>query len=332
MSFNRHKTVKCMIKEVLKRFDNDLTQLSSETGISKFWYYCDALMCHLFHGASPNDYVLCGMHKASFFERFHYLTMRRADKVENVFNPKHIRNIFDEKPIFNEVFHRFVKRGWVYCQSDADNNRIVDFVKNTDQIIIKPTNRSSGKGIEKVITATIKDMDSFVKNAISKKLLIEECIQQRSDLMELNPYSVNSLRIYTIRGGEFNKVHILAAGLRVGTTKSPVDNVHDNGILYPIDVETGIIVHRGMDIRGQRYIFHPTVNEKMLGMQIKGWDKILLFVKAACDVVPEARYIGWDVALTENGCEMIEGNVKAYIGDLQRFEIKGIYKMIMKYR
>lgn len=320
-----------MIKEVLKRFDSDLSQLSSETGINKFWYYCDALMCYFFHGASPNDYVLCGMYRASFFERLHYMTMRRADKVEKIFNPKHIRNYFDQKPMFNEVFNRFVKRGWIYCQSDADYNSIVDFVKKTKSIIVKPTNRSSGKGIEKVITATIKDMNAFVKNAISKKLLIEECIQQRADLMELNPYSVNSLRIYTIREG-IGKVHILGAGLRVGTTTSPVDNMHDNGVYYPIEPESGVIFHRGMDIKGKRYIYHPTIYKKMLGFKIDKWEEIISFVKDACDVVPEARFIGWDIAVTENGCDMIEGNVSAYIGDLQKYEIKGIYKTIMSYK
>lgn len=108
--------------------------------------------------------------------------------------------------------------------------------------------------------------------------------------------------------------------------------MHDNGVYYPIDPETGVIYHRGMDIKGNRYIYHPTINKKMLGFQIDKWEEIISFVKAASDVVPEARYIGWDIAVTENGCDMIEGNVNAYIGDLQKYEIKGIYKTIMDYK
>ncbi|MBQ8239705.1 MAG: hypothetical protein IJZ38_02535 [Bacteroides sp.] len=321
-----------MILRVLKRFNEDLTQLSSETGINKFWYYADALLCHLIHGASPNDYVLCGMYRASFLERFSFLTMRRAEKVERIFNPPKIRPLFDEKPKFNDLFRSFVKRGYIYCVDEDNYDDIVEFIKNHDYIIIKPTNLSSGRGVEKIKTSLIDDLSSFVKTAIEKKLLIEECIQQREDLKRLNPHSVNTLRIYTIKDRKSQVIHVLGGGLRIGTTTSPVDNMHDNGIYYPIDVKTGIIMHRGMDIKGKRYIYHPTINEKMLGMQILDWDKVILFVKAASEVVPEARYIGWDVALTESGCEMIEGNVKAYIGDLQKYEIKGIYKEIMKYR
>lgn len=309
-----------LILKTLKRFKNDIRNLSEQTGVPSIIYWIDAFSAFLIHGASPRDYVLIGLYKISFIMRFSYLTMRRAKKIERIFNPNCYAEFFNEKPVFNKKFSQFVSRDWIYCDADdRDDDKVKSFLKKHQYIICKPTNMSSGRGIQKINVKEISDIDTFISNAYDNKLLLEECIVQRKDINELNEYSVNTLRIYTIRKNGEVPV-ILGAGLRVGTTKSPVDNMHNNGIYYPIDVINGIIKDRGMDINSNRYAVHPTNGKVMLGYKIEHWDKIIEFVNKAADVIPEARFIGWDVAITDTGCEMVEGNYKAYIADLQVYD------------
>ena len=46
----------------------------------------------------------------------------------------------------------------------------------------------------------------------------------------------------------------------------------------------------------------------MLGRKIPNWDKVCDGVKQAHAMLPGCRFIGWDVAITEDGIELIEGN------------------------
>ena len=46
----------------------------------------------------------------------------------------------------------------------------------------------------------------------------------------------------------------------------------------------------------------------MLGFQIPNWNVLLQEVEEAAKLLPQCRFIGWDVAITEMGIELIEGN------------------------
>jgi hypothetical protein len=58
---------------------------------------------------------------------------------------------------------------------------------------------------------------------------------------------------------------------------------------------------------------------------------ILSFVKKAALQNPKARWIGWDVALTPNGCEMVEGNYLVNCNFLQTWDKKGKYSWIKSF-
>jgi hypothetical protein len=45
-----------------------------------------------------------------------------------------------------------------------------------------------------------------------------------------------------------------------------------------------------------------------VGFQVPFWPELIDMAKKAALHVPENRSIGWDIAVTENGPELIEGN------------------------
>lgn len=47
----------------------------------------------------------------------------------------------------------------------------------------------------------------------------------------------------------------------------------------------------------------------MLGFRIPNWNKVLDTVCQAAKVMGRVGYIGWDIAVLEDGCEIIEANV-----------------------
>ena len=79
-----------------------------------------------------------------------------------------------------------------------------------------------------------------------------------------------------------------------------------------IDNETGIICTVGVDKAGKKYIVHPDSNLTLLGFHVPHWEQIKKCVCAAAKVVPEVRYVGWDVAITDDDrVVLIEGNDRA---------------------
>ncbi len=45
---------------------------------------------------------------------------------------------------------------------------------------------------------------------------------------------------------------------------------------------------------------HPVTGEVIVGFQIPFWNQIIELVKELAYVVPQVRYVGWNIAITEN--------------------------------
>ena len=149
-------------------------------------------------------------------------------------------------------------------------------------------------------------------------------------LAAVNPSSVNTIRVCSARD-RAGQVHIIGASLRGGGGGSVVDNLHADGVQYPVDVASGCILRGGVKHNGEKNIlFHPSTGTKMIGLQIPHWDKILTTVQEAGKLLPNMRYIGWDIAVTEEGCEIIEANYGQGSNGMQQDGV-GKYDTIKQY-
>ena len=189
--------------------------------------------------------------------------------------------------------------------------------------MVKPTSASSGHGIHVYKGELITEL-------ISQKALLEEFVVQHHKMSELNPSSVNTIRVYTILD-KSNTPHILSASIRVGGENSEVDNFHSGGIGYPLDIEHGVVMAAGRSILGKDCLFHPGTGTKMIGFEVPNWTGLVDYIFRATQVFPTARMIAWDVAVLEDGFEMIEGNYNGDPGFMQSPSGKGKKREIIKY-
>ena len=133
-------------------------------------------------------------------------------------------------------------------------------------------------------------------------------IRQHPAVSEANPDTANTLRVQTARRGD--DVLILGSCLRVGGAQAQVDNFHAGGVAYPVDIDTGIISGRGQTLLGDNvHIRHPSTGKIMPGFQIPMWPEICDMIKKAAVTTPHVGYVGWDVAVTPDGPEIVEGNI-----------------------
>jgi hypothetical protein len=138
--------------------------------------------------------------------------------------------------------------------------------------------------------------------------LAEEYIVQHPDLMRLSPSGLNTIRIYT-QLNALDELEILGCRIRI-SINSVVDNMAAGNIAAPIDEKTGIVSGPGVysDITKPEEDVHPITKTKITGFQVPLWKETLEMVKEAALSFKECRSIGWDIAITEKGPELIEGN------------------------
>ena len=101
----------------------------------------------------------------------------------------------------------------------------------------------------------------------------------------------------------------MSAGLRIGNGEAVADNFHHGGLATIIDIHSGFIISDGVDHNLVWYKEHPVTGKTIRGFKIPFWDKVIETIKNAAMVMPEVRYVGWDVAVGKNGkIYIIEGN------------------------
>lgn len=200
-----------------------------------------------------------------------------------------------------------VFRDWYDPKTDG-KEKLGRFLSDNDRFLIKPVLSSQGKGIELLYSKDV-DRDSFFVDIKEKKVMLEGFIHQHDTMVQINSSSVNTVGLITARCGK--KVHILhGGGLRCGGKDSFVDNFHNGGCTYPIDIKTGIIDGPGVSLGSKKkMIKHPSSDVVKYGFQIPNWNKVLDTVKAAALVMERVGHIGWDIEVLENGVEIIEVNI-----------------------
>jgi hypothetical protein len=91
---------------------------------------------------------------------------------------------------------------------------------------------------------------------------------------------------------------------------SNVDNMASGNLAAPINVDTGLVSGPAVysDITKKECYAHPITGVNIVGFQIPFWKEVLNLVSEAAQYDTRNRSIGWDVAITNSGPGLIEGN------------------------
>ena len=165
-----------------------------------------------------------------------------------------------------------------------------------------------GRGVMKVTRSDYNGAkEAYDAILQSGSTLLEEYVIQHPVISNIYPCSVNTLRIVTITDDK-GEPHILYAFIRIGNGGRVVDNINAGGMAAPIDIESGVINNVAFDKDYNYYDVHPYTGCEFIGTKIPFWKEACDLVKEASKRIPQLRYVGWDVAITEKGPTFIEAN------------------------
>lgn len=282
---------------------------------SKFLIFLDMTYCVLKYGTGHKEYLIYEYYNLTAKQRDTYLTRIKNNQVVRMLNNKNFYHYFYTKSEFNQKFDKFLNRKWLLIKNTS-KEEFAKYMDDLDATMVKPIASSSGVGVDRLQKADFKNTDEMYEYIVNLgDMLLEEVIVQHPKVNELNPRSINSLRVVTIL--KDNKAEILYAYIKIGNSDRPVDNLNANGMCSPLDVETGIILYPSYDKSKNTFYKHPTTGVQIVGFQVPNWDKVVEMVKEAALVIPEVGYVGWDVAITPDSCCLVEGNHMPGNGILQ---------------
>lgn len=182
------------------------------------------------------------------------------------------------------------------------------FLDGKDTFVFKPLRDSCGNGIRKIELSKETDLKKLYNRLCEDGGgMADELIRQDKNLEKFHPQSANTVRLITLRD-RLGKDHFVQSLFRMGQSGSFVDN-NSGAIRARVDESNGYVFTCGFDSYGREYILHPDSKEVIPGFRIPAWEELLnLAGKVMDDISSYARFIGFDLALTENGWTVIEIN------------------------
>lgn len=292
----------------LKKMFEKIDVIHEKSGKNKVKLFFDMLICSLKYGAGYNDYIIFEFYNMKAKERKTYLTRIKNKKLVTMLNDEKYARIFDEKNLFDKKFAEFMGRE-VLDLADIGFEEFKKFVEGKAEFFAKPYIGESGKGIEKIKVADFENVDKlweYIKREDKNFGVIEEVVVQHPDAAKIYPHSLNCLRVVTlVHNGTPN---ILYAVFKMGNNGGFVDNLENGGLACHFDLDKGEIIGQGHTSALVNFDAHPATGVKFVGYKLPFMDEVKDMVKKAAMMLPEFRYVGWDVCLTPNGPAIIEGN------------------------
>jgi len=203
-------------------------------------------------------------------------------------------------------------------------------------LFIKPRNSNGGSGTERWIFGNGqyvgKDGWTLDSQALCEHLaelsransyLVQECLINHPELEQLTAGALSTLRMYTFANERGEMEHIFSMFKMSQDPEAVVDNIHRGGLAASVDPVTGLLgraTDSGKLARTGWLDRHPVTGAQILGLRLPFWRQALDLALLAHQKLPAAYVIGWDVAITENGPVIVEGNKAPDIEIEQRLD------------
>jgi hypothetical protein len=107
---------------------------------------------------------------------------------------------------------------------------------------------------------------------------------------------------------------------------------YSGNLLAAIDVKSGELLKGfrfGSDNLIASFVLHPDTKEKIEGLEISVWDEVLDIAEIAARSLDTIRFVGWDIAITDTGVKVLEGNPMCDPDGLQLTLEKGIKEALV---
>jgi hypothetical protein len=191
--------------------------------------------------------------------------------------------------------------------NESSREQVLDFIYRHPKLVAKVNESAGSRGVY------IYDSEGIDPNKVFEQInargagILEEYIYQHEAINEIYPKSVNTIRIHTANNGKEVRC-FMHPKMRLGANGSAVDVASESYrlVLNPDGtVKEAIYMSFGLVEKAE---YHKETGKRFSEVRIPFMEEVYELVKEAAVRCPETPYIGWDVAIREDGPVLIEGN------------------------
>ncbi len=223
--------------------------------------------------------------------------------------------------VFKREGQTLVKRMWDCPEGVPEGvEGILVMLKRSGKLAFKASAGTHGDGF---YCLSCEDGKFFVNGAESSEdgirsvvegtksfYVVTEYLEMNDELKKIYAKSVNTVRIMVVNAHGYDP-KIMQTYMRIGSEKTGyTDNVGYGGVCAMINSETGELYHPEQLV-AHRYVpcpNHPDTGTPIAGL-IPNWEIVREGVLAISRYFGELEYLGFDVAVTNEGFQVLEINI-----------------------
>lgn len=148
------------------------------------------------------------------------------------------------------------------------------------------------------------------RTTAGRRYLIQDFVYQHKDIAKIAPNSLNTIRVETVRWKKNTHIHYALARFSA-RAEANVDNATQGGTFVGIDIDRGVLREFGEYFKfenGAHETEHPISGVTYKDFPLPYWDEIVELVTKLHPLFYGLVSVGWDIAITENGPIVLEGN------------------------
>ncbi len=188
--------------------------------------------------------------------------------------------------------------------------------------------RYVGDGLYQCGDGSLKSGQEVLKELAERSqkdpYILQKRLLNHPEISALSPRALCTARVITCRFPE-GRCEDIVSIFKLPTGNNFADNFSIGGIAIAINKDTGVLgsgLTKSLD--AERTDYHPDTGVKIAGFRIPFWDEAIKLCLEAHAAFPSYAFVGWDVAVTEDGPVLVEGNLPWGVESLQRGHCRGL--------
>lgn len=328
--------------------------ISRGAGVSILAQVCGILYFWARIGTRRREYYLYRLYDRNvpLADRLTTLSASRWYGMVNKINPLKYQYLVDDKTTFAALLAQFgIPTAQVYDVFDTSSRRFATGAAAEDGhsfawhllayadrgLVIKDEWGAQGRFVfvvkrisSSTFTLASQEMtaDAFYGLLVSsgvRRFMIQRRLFPAPLLKPLSFNTVLTVRVVTYLADGVSP-SVLRASIRIPRDDRGVDNFSAGNLAAPVQTETGILGLARERDRGEWHRVHPTTGAPIEGFCVPEWESVIALVKRAAVAMSRLSTIGWDVALTDEGPVLIEGNSRYNFNVIQLPQNQGLWK------
>ena len=152
-------------------------------------------------------------------------------------------------------------------------------------------------------------LERWRERAKHEELIIHPRLKNHPSVAKFSNYGLCTLRAVTYFTAEMTNPEFLISTWRMPVGTTPVDSFSGGGIAASVSESGHLSSAVGIDVSLGTHSHHPSTNTPILDEKLPQWQEMVELALMAHEKFREPYFIGWDIALTEKGPVVIEGNI-----------------------